>query len=88
MDPGALPTHLWAVALGWFARVLTERPQDDRPCQCHCRCACVSEGGPSSWIALLVLLALCIGGGIWIWYSKKDIQPAGSPKGRKGTWGV
>lgn len=83
MDTAVIPTHLWAVALGWFIRHLAEKPQEERPCQCHCRCSCVSEGG-----AFLALVALCFGGFIWWWLSRKEVPAVVSPKDKKGVWGV
>ena len=90
MDVGTLPSHLWAVILGWGLRAFFERPSipEERPCICRCSCSCVSEGTGYSFLALVFILVLGLGLTAAWFFVKKETAGSASPKGRKGVFGV
>ena len=90
MEPGSVPSHLWALILGWGLRAFFEKPivPEEKPCICRCSCSCVSEGSGFPYVILAVILLFAVGLAVsWIFFRKEATGPV-SPKGRKGVFGV
>lgn len=91
MDYGLVSTLTVSFGLGWLTRFCLEPQPLEKPCACSCICQCLSSSGPGFWLLgglVLVLLGMVAFLGYHLVFAKNSVPAVGSPKGRKGVYGV
>jgi len=92
MDFGLGTAVVVAFGAGWVTRLTFEPKPVEKPCSCACTCRCEESSNPGFWLLggiLLVVIAVVGFLVFHVFYPKVNPPSSvGSPKGRKGVYGI